>query len=85
MCIVMCMRTNIDLNDDLLHRAMQYTQVKTKKGVIEEALTVYVGVKENEKRRAVYRDRLEDLEKRLADVRLRRSPIELLREDRNRG
>ncbi len=32
------MRTNIDINNDLLKSAMELTNIKTKKGVVEFAL-----------------------------------------------
>jgi Arc/MetJ family transcription regulator len=36
------MRTNIDINDDLLQRALKFSHLKTKKAVIELALQKYV-------------------------------------------
>jgi Arc/MetJ family transcription regulator len=45
MCINLCnfthkgaMRTNIEIDDDLLAEAMEATGLKTKRGVVEEAL-----------------------------------------------
>ncbi len=35
----MCMRTNIELNDDLVAEARKYSRAKTKRALIEEALT----------------------------------------------
>ncbi len=36
------MRTNIDINDDLLAEAMELSRAKTKKEVVEQALENYV-------------------------------------------
>ncbi len=45
-CRVMCknihMRTNIDINDDLLKEAARLTGLKTKKELVHEALTLLV-------------------------------------------
>ncbi len=35
----MCMRTNIDIDDDLLKEAQAVTGLKTKKAVVDEALS----------------------------------------------
>lgn len=45
MCIIMCMRTNIDLDDDLVRQAQKLTGISTKKGVVHEALRVLVEVR----------------------------------------
>ena len=42
MCIVMCMRTNIVLDDKLVKEAFKYTKVKTKKDLVETALREFV-------------------------------------------
>lgn len=36
------MRTNIDIDDDLLKKAMEMSKAKTKKEVVEQALDNYV-------------------------------------------
>ena len=36
------MRTNIDLNDTLIKQAQKLSGLKTKKGVVEEALRVFI-------------------------------------------
>lgn len=78
------MRTNIVLNDDLVREAMQYSRARTRRALVEEALATYVAVKAEERRRATYGDRLRDLETRLAAIRLRQRPGDLLRADRER-
>ncbi|PWK77554.1 VapB protein of antitoxin of type II toxin-antitoxin system [Mucilaginibacter oryzae] len=47
----MCMRTNVDLNDELIAKAQELGNIKTKKAVIEEALKLYVTI-ENQKKLA---------------------------------
>jgi len=36
------MRTNIDIDDDLMKQALKYSKLKTKKEIINEALNEYV-------------------------------------------
>ncbi len=36
------MRTNIDIDEKLMNEALKYSSLKTKKGIINEALTEYV-------------------------------------------
>ncbi len=36
------MRTNIEIDDDLMNKALKYSKLKTKKEIINEALTDYV-------------------------------------------
>jgi len=48
MCIPMCMRTNIILDEGLVKQAFKYSQAKTKRGLVEVALKEYV---ENHQRR----------------------------------
>ncbi len=36
------MRTNIEIDDDLMNKALKYSKLKTKKEIINEALTEYV-------------------------------------------
>lgn len=42
MCILLCMRTNIVLNDNLVKEAFKYSKVKTKKDLVETALKEFV-------------------------------------------
>ncbi|MFQ5742897.1 MAG: type II toxin-antitoxin system VapB family antitoxin [Acidobacteriota bacterium] len=78
------MRTNIVLNDDLVREAMRYSTAKSKRALVEEALQTFVEVKEAARRRDTYDDRLRKLRVKLEGVRLRESPYELLRADRDR-
>ena len=36
------MRTNIEIDDELMKKALKYSKLKTKKDVIDEALNAYV-------------------------------------------
>jgi len=40
------MRTNIILDDDLIQRARQLTGIKTKRGVVQEALRILIQLRE---------------------------------------
>ena len=84
MCIVMCMRTNIVIDDELMREAMEYSTARTKRSLIEEALHTFISVHATEKRRESYRTRLAVIRKKTAELRLRTSPGDLLREDRER-
>ncbi len=43
------MRTNIVVDDDLMAEAMKVSDIKTKKGVVDQALNLLVQVKKQEK------------------------------------
>ncbi len=45
----MCMRTNIEIDDDLMAKAQKLSNIKTKKAIVEEALQLYVTI-ENQKK-----------------------------------
>jgi Arc/MetJ family transcription regulator len=47
-------RTNIVLDPELLRRAMRLTGVETKKGVVDAALRVLVGLRDQEGIRALW-------------------------------
>jgi len=79
------MRTNIVLNEDLLREAMRYSHARTRRALVEEALATFVAVKAEEQRRATYGERLRRLESKLRGLRLRESPADLLRADRDRA
>ncbi|HKS23644.1 MAG TPA: type II toxin-antitoxin system VapB family antitoxin [Thermoanaerobaculia bacterium] len=78
------MRTNIDLDDELLEQAMQYSKARTKRALVEEALRTFVDLKSREQRRLSYAERLEALRARSASIRLNKSVVDILRDDRNR-
>ena len=78
------MRTNIELDEELVQEAMRYSTARTKRALVEEALRTYVDVKESERRRASYRDRLASIRGRTMSLRLKRSAADIVRTDRNR-
>jgi Arc/MetJ family transcription regulator len=82
MCMIVYMRTNVVLNDELVREAMRYSKAKTKRALIEEALSTLVRVHAEEQRRATYRDRLKALEHKLSGLILRESSLAILRQDR---
>lgn len=43
------MRTNIDIDDELMLKAQKLSNIKTKKAVVEKALQVYINL-ENQKK-----------------------------------
>jgi Arc/MetJ family transcription regulator len=45
----MCMRTNIEIDDQLMAKAQKLTNIKTKKILVDNALRLYVTV-ENQKK-----------------------------------
>ena len=78
------MRTNIVLDDDLLAEAMKYCAGRSKKAVVREALATYVTVKAEQQRTASYRERMAIVRRRVADLSLRKTVQEMVREDRER-
>lgn len=44
-CILMCMRTNIVINDELMRLAKKLSGITTKRELVEEALKTFISVK----------------------------------------
>lgn len=82
--MILCMRTNIVLDDELMAEAMRLSAAKTKRAVVEEALRTFVAVKSRDEQRLRYGQQLRRLEKRLAGLKLRQPPSSVLRADRDR-
>ncbi len=78
------MRTNIDLDDALVREAMRYSKASTKRALVEEALRNFVDVKAAEDRRRTYAEKLAEIRRKTITLKLRKSPSEMLREDRDR-
>ena len=78
------MRTNIELDDDLLTAAGKYSSARSKRALVHEALATYVAVKGEERRRATYGERLARLRARTARLHLGEDTRDLLRRDRDR-
>ena len=80
----MCMRTNIELNDDLVAEASRYSLSITKKGLIEEALRTFIAVEDEKRRLQSYASRLEQARSKVSGLVLRERPMDVLRADRSR-
>jgi len=50
----MCMRTNIEISDDLMAKAQKLSNIKTKKAVVEEALRLYITIENQRKLSALW-------------------------------
>jgi Arc/MetJ family transcription regulator len=79
------MRTNIDLDDDLVQEAMRYSKARSKRALVEEALRAFVDVRTQEIRRSNYQNRLASIRSRTSSIRLKKSAVEILHEDRSRA
>lgn len=77
------MRTNIDLNDHLLAEAQKYSKAKSKRALVEEALSAFIAMKAEEKRQRTYKERLDALRAKTVSVRLRSDTRGILRQDRD--
>jgi len=77
------MRTNIELNEDLLAEAKKYSRAKTKRALVEEALATYIAVKHEDYRRRTYKERMDALQNKMKTVRLRSDSRDILRQDRD--
>lgn len=51
------MRTNIEINDDLMQKAQKLSNIKTKKDIVERALQLFVTI-ENQKKLADLRGKI---------------------------
>ncbi len=76
------MRTNIEINDELLAQAQEYSKAKTKRTLIEEALSTFITVKHEERRRLTYKARIQRLRSRTASLQLRSDIRDIVRNDR---
>jgi len=77
------MRIDITLDDELVREAMRHSQAQTIRGLIEEALRSFIRVKGDERRKAIYAERLKALRPELDRVRVSESPSSVLRRDRD--
>ena len=83
MCIVIHMRTNIELNDELMSEAQKYSTARTKKALVEEALAAFVTLKAEERRRLTYKERLERLRTKTKSLRIRSDTRDIIRKYRD--
>ena len=79
----MCLRTNIDLDDDLLTEAGKYSLSRSKRALVHEALAAYIVVKRDERLRLTYAERLQRVRSKAAGHRLRSDTRDLVRRDRD--
>ena len=77
------MRTNIELNDQLVAEAQKYSKAKSKRALVEEALSAFIAMKTEERRLWTYKERLNGLRAKTMTVRLRSDTREILRQDRD--
>jgi Arc/MetJ family transcription regulator len=82
--MILCMRTNIVLNDELVEEAMRLTGAQSKREAVETALRTLIETRAGEARRRSWQERVARVDQRVAGLRLRRRPSELVREDRDR-
>ena len=78
------MRTHMILSDELIREARRFSQARTRTGLIEEALRTFIEVKDAERRRVTYSQRVQELDRKLAGLILREGPESVLRADRER-
>jgi Arc/MetJ family transcription regulator len=79
------MRTNIDLDDDLVREAMRYSKARSMRGLVEEALRTFVDMRARERHRSGDQGRLTSIRSRTSFLLLTKSAIDILRDDRNRA
>ncbi len=77
------MRTNIELDEELLAEAQKYSNARSKRRLVHEALATFVAVKAEERRRATYRERLQRVRAHLAGAHLSVDTRDLIRSDRD--
>ena len=78
------MRTNIDLDEDLIRKARRYSSCRTKRALMEEVLRFFIDAKSDAQRREDYAKRSEEIRKITSKLRLGKSAVDIIREDRNR-
>ena len=78
------MRINLELDDALVREALTLSCARTKRGLIEEALTTFIEVETARRQRETYAERLQEVQTRAAKLHMRDSPAVLLRQARSR-
>ena len=79
------MRTNIELDDELVEEALRYSSARTKRALVAEALRTFVEVRAAQLRRSGYKERLASIRSRTGALRLGKGVTAILREDRRRS
>jgi Arc/MetJ family transcription regulator len=78
------MRTNIDLDEDLLRKARKYSSAKTKRALVEEALRKFIESNEYQRRLAAWNKSVDEIVKMTSNLRMDESAADIIRADRNR-
>jgi Arc/MetJ family transcription regulator len=78
------MRTNIELDDDLISKAMRYSSKRTKRDAVHEALAEYVTRREQEKKTRNYQTQVKVIQEKTRRLRFTKSAQDIIRDDRNR-
>jgi hypothetical protein len=71
------------MDDDLLAEAAKYTSTRSKRGLVQEALSLYVATKREERRRMTYRERLQKVRAQTERLRGHSDAHDLVRRDRD--
>lgn len=82
--MLLCMRTNIDLDEDLIREARKYSSAKTKRALVEEALRKFIEVNEYQRRLEKWDKGFQKVRKMTANLRFDESAADIIRRDRNR-
>ncbi len=72
------------MSDELVKEALKYSRASTKKELIEEVLHFYLEYKMREEKNKNYADQYRELLKKTNKIKLKKSSVDLIREDRNR-
>lgn len=83
MCMIIHMRTNIDIDNDLYEKAARLSDAKTKRAVIHEALAEYVAAKTRSSKIEEYQRRVEEIQRKTADFKPTIDAADLIRADRD--
>jgi Arc/MetJ family transcription regulator len=78
------MRTNIDLDDDLIREARKYSSARTKRALVEQALRTFIEMKSEQQRWKDHEQRVAKILKKTSKLRLDESAVDMIRADRNR-
>jgi hypothetical protein len=78
------MRTNIDLDENLIREAKRYSSARTKRGIVEEALRAFVDMKTREQQWKKWDKQYQKIIKKTANLHFEESAADLIRADRDR-
>ena len=78
------MRTNVHLDEELVHEAMRLSSAKSKREALDAALRFFVERKREDLKRESYRERLRKIQAQTAHLKFDESAVDLIRADRER-